>query len=65
MFFCVCLQNYVVNLLLLDDGSLMCVWFGGFQEGKVDIFIWGLWLVFGSDCWSEVVKLCDDLDCLE
>ena len=38
---CACPQNHAANLLPLDDGSLMCVWFGGSQEGKADISIWG------------------------
>lgn len=38
---CACPQNHAANLLPLDDGSLMCVWFGGSREGKADISIWG------------------------
>jgi predicted neuraminidase len=37
---CACPQNHAANLLPLDDGSLMCVWFGGSQEGK-PIFLSG------------------------
>ncbi len=59
---CACPQNHAANLLPLDDGSLMCVWFGGSQEGKADISIWGSRLAPGSDRWSEAVKLCDDPD---
>ncbi len=40
----------------------MCVWFGGSQEGKADISIWGSRLAPGSDRWSEAVKLSDDPD---
>lgn len=29
-----CPQNHAANLLPLPDGSLMCVWFGGTQEGS-------------------------------
>ena len=57
-----CPQNHAANLLQLDDGSLMCVWFGGSQEGKADISIWGSRLAPGSDRWSEAVKLSDDPD---
>lgn len=59
---CACPQNHAANLLPLDDGSLMCVWFGGSREGKADISIWGSRLAPGSDRWSEAVKLCDDPD---
>ncbi|WIK10424.1 exo-alpha-sialidase [Klebsiella pneumoniae] len=59
---CACPQNHAANLLPLDDGSLMCVWFGGSQEGKADISIWGSRLAPGSDRWSEAVKLSDDPD---
>ncbi|HHN8522428.1 TPA: sodium:solute symporter family transporter [Klebsiella quasipneumoniae] len=48
--------------LVVKDGSLMCVWFGGSQEGKADISIWGSRLATDSDRWSEAVKLSDDPD---
>lgn len=59
---CACPQNHAANLLQLKDGSLMCVWFGGSQEGKADISIWGSRLATDSDRWSEAVKLSDDPD---
>ncbi len=37
-----CPQNHAANLLPLPDGSLMCVWFGGTQEGVADISVWGI-----------------------
>lgn len=55
-----CPQNHAANILPLPDGSLMCVWFGGTQEGVADISVWGSRLEAGSDRWSEAVKLsCD------
>ncbi len=55
-----CPQNHAANILPLPDGSLMCVWFGGTQEGIADISVWGSRLAAGSDCWSDAVKLsCD------
>jgi predicted neuraminidase len=55
-----CPQNHAANILPLPDGSLMCVWFGGTQEGIADISVWGSRLVAGGDRWSDAVKLsCD------
>ncbi|WP_172730738.1 sialidase family protein [Pluralibacter gergoviae] len=55
-----CPQNHAANLLPLPDGSLMCVWFGGTQEGIADISVWSSRLAPGSDRWSDAVKLSDD-----
>lgn len=43
-----CPQNHAANLLPLPDGTLMCVWFGGTQEGIADISVWGSRLAPGS-----------------
>ena len=55
-----CPQNHAANLLPLPDGTLMCVWFGGTQEGIADISVWGSRLALGSNQWSEAVKLSED-----
>lgn len=55
-----CPQNHAANLLPLPDGSLMCVWFGGTQEGVADISVWGSRLLPGSRQWSEAVKVSND-----
>jgi len=55
-----CPQNHAANIYPLPDGTLMCVWFGGTQEGVADISIWGSRLKVGSDRWSDAVKLSDD-----
>lgn len=55
-----CPQNHAANILPLPDGTLMCVWFGGTQEGVADISVWGSRLTPGSDRWSDAVKLSDD-----
>ena len=55
-----CPQNHAANLLPLPDGTLMCVWFGGSQEGKADISVWGSRLAPGATTWSEAIKLSDD-----
>lgn len=55
-----CPQNHAANLLPLPDGTLLCVWFGGSQEGKADISVWGARLAPGAATWSEATKLSDD-----
>ncbi len=55
-----CPQNHAANILPLHDGSLLCVWFGGTQEGIADISVWCSRLPAGSHIWSEAVKLSDD-----
>jgi predicted neuraminidase len=55
-----CPQNHAANLMLLGDGSLGCVWFGGTQEGMADISVHFSRLAPGAERWSETVKLVDD-----
>lgn len=55
-----CVQNHAANLMPLPNGDLACVWFGGTQEGKSDISIYGARLGAGSDTWSAPVRLSDD-----
>ncbi|MCA0422258.1 MAG: exo-alpha-sialidase [Proteobacteria bacterium] len=53
-------QNHAANLMVLGDGSLGCVWFGGTQEGMADISVHFSRLAPGASRWSETVKLVDD-----
>ncbi len=55
-----CPQNHAANLLPLPDGDVLCVWFGGTQEGIADISVWCSRLPAGSDQWSRARKLSDD-----
>ncbi len=55
-----CPQNHAAILLPLPDGSLMCVWFGGTQEGIADISVRGSRPSPGSQQWSEAEILSDD-----
>lgn len=55
-----CPQNHAANLLPLPDGDLLCVWFGGTQEGIADISVWCSRLAKNSERWSEPQKLSDD-----
>ena len=55
-----CPQNHAANLLPLPNGDLLCVWFGGTQEGIADISIYCSRLNKGSDRWSAPQKLSED-----
>lgn len=56
----VCPQNHASNLLPLPNGDLMCVWFGGTQEGVADISIYMSRLDHDSQQWTPAVKLSED-----
>lgn len=53
-------QNHAAFLEFLDDGTVVCVWFGGTLEGKADISIYAATLAPGADRWSNYVRLSDD-----
>ncbi|MGP8290438.1 sialidase family protein [Vreelandella zhanjiangensis] len=55
-----CLQNHASFLHELDNGDLLCAWFGGTQEGVPDISIFVARLAKGELEWSEPHKLSDD-----
>ncbi len=55
-----CPQNHAANILPLPNGDLLCVWFGGTQEGIADISVWSSRLASGAQQWSDAVKLSDD-----
>lgn len=56
-------QCHASNLLKLPDGTLLCVWFGGTQEGTQDISIYLSRLEAGSSSsWSEPVRVSFDKD---
>lgn len=55
-----CAQNHAANLTLLPNGELLCVWFGGTQEGLPDISIYLSRLSPGAHRWSDPVKLSND-----
>ena len=44
-----CVQNHAANLHALPNGDLLCVWFGGTQEGIPDVSIYMSRLRAGSD----------------
>ncbi|KAF3004560.1 hypothetical protein E8E14_003821 [Neopestalotiopsis sp. 37M] len=53
-------QCHASNLLELPDRTLLCVWFGGTQEGTSDISIYSSRLTPGSSSWSQPVRLSHD-----
>ncbi|KYG26810.1 sialidase family protein [Priestia endophytica] len=55
-----CIQNHAANLLVLDNGDLLCTWFAGTQEGIPDIHIYMSRLKKGESSWSKAVKVSDD-----
>lgn len=48
------------NLLLLDDGNVLCAWFGGSQEGKSDISIYTSKISAKHKTWSQAQKVTFD-----
>ena len=53
-------QNHAANLIALDNGDLLCAWFGGTQEGVPDISIYLSRLAQGTTVWSAPVRLSED-----
>lgn len=53
-------QCHASNLLILDNGDLLCAWFGGSQEGKPDISIYLARLTQGFKTWSPAQKVTFD-----
>jgi predicted neuraminidase len=55
-----CVQSHAANLMVLANGDLGCVWFGGTQEGLADISVWFSRLPRGKSEWTDPVRLSDD-----
>jgi len=55
-----CPQNHASNIMPLANGDLLCVWFGGTQEGIADISIYLSRLNYGESTWTTPVKLSED-----
>ena len=53
-------QCHASNLLILDDGDVLCAWFGGSQEGKPDISIYTSRLNHSTGCWANASKVTFD-----
>lgn len=54
------IQNHASFLHLLDDGVLLCAWFGGTLEGKSDISIFASVLTPGAGRWGAPQRLSHD-----
>ncbi len=55
-------QNHAAFLHRLEDGSLVCAWFGGTLEGKSDISIFASVLAPGAAQWGEPQRLSFDAE---
>ena len=55
-----CVSNHASNLLALDDGDLLCTWFGGTMEGTPDISIYLSRFDPARGVWSDAAKMSDD-----
>ncbi|KAF2164289.1 glycoside hydrolase family 33 protein [Zasmidium cellare ATCC 36951] len=53
-------QCHASNLLILDNGDLLCAWFGGTQEGKPDTSIYLARRPAGSNVWSKATRATSD-----
>lgn len=55
-----CVQAHAANLMVLHDGTLACVWFGGSMEGRSDISVYQSRLDAATQCWSAPEQLSND-----
>lgn len=53
-------QAHAANMMVLADGALGCVWFGGSMEGRSDISVFMSRLEPGAPRWSPALQLSDD-----
>lgn len=54
-------QCHASNLLVLDNGDLLCAWFGGTQEGKPDISIYLSRKLANSQEWNKAARVTFDI----
>ncbi len=57
-----CVQAHAANLMVLGDGALACVWFGGSMEGRADISVFMSRLAPGGTQWSAPMQLSHDAE---
>ena len=57
-----CAQAHAANLMVLHDGTLACVWFGGSMEGRSDISVYLSKFDALSRTWSTPVQLSNDAE---
>ena len=57
-----CVQAHAANLMVLDDGTLGCVWFGGSRAGRSDISVFMSRRAPGAAPWTEPTQLSHDAE---
>lgn len=57
-----CVQAHAANLMVLHDGTLACVWFGGSMEGRADISVYGSRLDARTGRWAAPEQLSHDTE---
>jgi predicted neuraminidase len=57
-----CVQAHAANLMVLNDGTLACVWFGGSMEGRSDIAVYMARLDAEAGQWSQPTQLSNDAE---
>ncbi len=57
-----CLSNHASNLLELDNGDLLCTWFGGSMEGSADINIYLSHHDRAAGKWTPAIRMSEDKD---
>ena len=60
-----CRSNHASCLTQLDNGDILCVWFGGSAEGSGDTKIHLSRLNKGASQWTEPKRISDDYNCSE
>ena len=55
-----CTSNHGSNLLQLDNGDLLCTWFGGSMEGTADVCIYLARMDHTTGTWSQAQKMSAD-----
>lgn len=55
-----CTSNHASNLLMLENGDLLCVWFGGSMEGSSDIYIYMARYDSLEKKWCKTIRMSDD-----
>ena len=55
-----CRSNHASNLLAMDNGDLLCTWFGGTMEGTSDISIYLSRFEAAKGKWQDPFKMSKD-----
>lgn len=56
-----CTSNHASNLLEIDNGDLLCTWFGGSMEGMADVCIYLSRMNHLTGAWSAAQKMSHDM----